>query len=333
MPVAAHEVLRELKEIEGKARKLKAGDAEARDFHLARVRTLDRTMSADWRNGEMLYRLAATYGELAAFEEAIEYYRQAIASPKFQEEVPLAAVEQCANLEVRLALSLHQRIQSRRQAGAQHAKQDAADESRRKELFEDAIKRLRWLLKAAETPERLALLGGCYKRRVIASSGQEQEAALKQGARWYQAAHAMSLQSGKLNPYHIQNWVAFRIFATPRGQKAIRRELLPLVERSKAAVLVEIPEQKRDFWDRVSLADGEVLRALIGGNLDQRLPEIQQMYEHEFGQAISPRQRNSVLQHFDFLIAAAGWRGETDEGQTWRALASLLQQLHDALAK
>jgi tetratricopeptide (TPR) repeat protein len=323
-PVAAHEVIRELREIERNARRLTTDDPEARRVYLERARLLARTTPRDWRNGEMLYGLAAAFGELGEFEEAIEYYREAIESPSFQEQVPLAAVEQLANLKARYADKLRRGIEDRRKAGQPDAEQDAADDAMRKALLDDAIERLEQLLKVAETPERLALMGGCYKRAFTAARGAERNVAFRKGKEWYQRAHSKSLEGGKLNPYHTLNWVAFRTFQRSSSRLATRRELLDLIGRSERVVLAQ-PAPQRGFWDRVNLPDAAVLRALIEGNLEQRQKQILGLYREAFRQGVSSRQRNSMLQQFDFLIAAADWRDQA-------ALAGSLRRLRDALA-
>jgi hypothetical protein len=88
----------------------------------------------------------------------------------------------------------------------------------------------------------------------------------------------------------------------------------------------------RSFWDRVTLPDAAVLRSLIDRDLEQRLAAIIGLYRDAFAHGASARQRNSVLQHLDFMIAAATWRSATDGQPAWTALAAALQELRKALA-
>lgn len=330
-PVAAHEIVRELRDIERNARRPASDGPDARQGYLNRVLYLASITPVDWRNGEMLYSLAAALGELGAFEQAIEYYKQAIASPNFQEQVPLAAVEQLANLQVRYAEQLRRDVEARRQAGPLDESQVAEIEQKRANLQDDAMRRLERLLAVAETPERMALMGSWYKRKFTAATGSEREALLKNGQRWYGKAHAAS-QGRKLNPYHALNWVAFRVLDPRSSRPAAQQALRDLIARSERTIQQRAPAQ-RDFWAWVTTPDAAVLRALIDQNLAQQLETIIGQYQAALSHGASERQRNSVLQHLDFLIAAATWRSETDGGQAWADLASSLQALRDALAE
>jgi tetratricopeptide (TPR) repeat protein len=329
-PVAAHEIVRELRDIERSARRPVGDDPDVRQGDLNRVRYLDGITPVDWRNGEMLYSLAAALGELGAFEQAIEYYQQAIASPNFQEQVPLAAVEQLANLQVRYAEQLRQNLEARRQAGQLDASQVAEIEQKRMNLQDDAFRRLERLLAVAETPERMALMASWYKRKFTATSGNEREALLKNGQRWYGKAHAAS-QEKKLNPYHALNWVAFRVFDPRSDRPAAQQELRDLITRSERMVQQRAPAQ-RDFWAWVTIPDAAVLRALLDENLEQRFDAIVELYREAFSHGVSERQRNSVLQHLDFLIATATWRSERESPEAWITCVGSLVRLRKAIS-
>ena len=115
VPVAAHEVLRELEEI---TRRAASPNREAAKGDLDRVRRLVAALPSEWRTGKMLYTLGAAFGELGEFEEAIGYYQAAIRAPGTDEEVPFRTIEQLANLQVRYADELHRRAQAGAEVGS-----------------------------------------------------------------------------------------------------------------------------------------------------------------------------------------------------------------------
>ena len=82
--------------------------------------------------------------------------------------MPIRTLEQLANVKVRYAVQLRREAQQREAEGGEKAE---ATSAQRKELLEDARKRLELALGFGATTERLSLLGSCLKRLALESDG------------------------------------------------------------------------------------------------------------------------------------------------------------------
>ena len=169
--------------------------------------------------------------------------------PKLQEQVPLAAVEQLANLQVRDADKLRRDMHDRRQAGEEDATRTASDEAQRKELLDNAIERLARLLAVAKRPSAWR----CWELATSARLPPRAETnILRLSRKGKEISESLCHEpcKGEASPYHTLNWVAFRIFG-PRELGRDVRELLDLVGRSER-VIQEQPPAERSFWDKVA---------------------------------------------------------------------------------
>jgi hypothetical protein len=125
--------------------------------------------------------------------------------------------------------------------------------------------------------------------------------------------------------------VAFRVFDPRSDRPAAQQELRDLITRSERMVQQRAPAQ-RDFWAWVTIPDAAVLRALLDENLEQRFDAIVELYREAFSHGVSERQRNSVLQHLDFLIATATWRSERESPEAWITCVGSLVRLRKAIS-
>ncbi|MBU1666676.1 MAG: CHAT domain-containing protein, partial [Gammaproteobacteria bacterium] len=148
--------------------------ARARFFHLAEIRE----------------RLAAAWDGLGDRERAIAHYRAALA----QEDATssLHALEQLANLEIRLGAKRMEKPESREEG---------------EQLMQAGLQRLQMLLTLGETVERLSLLGSYWKRRADAlHQGKakigEVRAALEEMLAAYRKASDLSLQTTGERDYY-----------------------------------------------------------------------------------------------------------------------------------
>jgi hypothetical protein len=130
------------------------------------VERLNREIPEHWRDGMTMAAFGEAWAALGDKGKAIEAYGEAIRHP--DAEAPLRAVEQLANLQSR------------------HAReQPTASEGIR-----EATEMLEWMLRLAETGERLSMLGGNYKRlAMMASSDSERQEMLEKARAHYEKAH------------------------------------------------------------------------------------------------------------------------------------------------
>lgn len=300
------EVVVELGNIKGRK-----GD-EARDglFNIGR-----EVARRGWdANGEVTAGLARAFAEIHDFENAIRYYEMAQASETGA--VTLKDLEQLANLRVR------------------HAANSASDgDMARKRAvaeIEWAIRDLEALLSMAATNERYSLLGSSYKRLAVTAEKTDKshlekmassyaEAAARKPEDLYATLNALSgilaLGGPWSAPQKEYQGIPFATEAAFDQALAAARELAS----SEA-------EKARDFWALTYAPDSELLAALRGNDLQERLEELKGRYRRLFEKG-SRREQESVLDHMEFLAKCfESGAGATDQAERLRRLAEDLRR-------
>jgi tetratricopeptide (TPR) repeat protein len=315
-PVAGHEVIKELQDIKAGAA---AGSPAQRKASLERARMLQQKLRREWQTGELLYHLGETFGELGAFEEAIYCYEQGLKS--WGGDAPIRMVEQLGNLQARYAVQLRQQ---ERQSEAKVARR--ADQPQPDKLLKQARSRLEWVLAAGQIPERLALLGSFFKRAALVSEGKARGISLNEAEEYYQKAYELSKSAGEVNPYHALNWMTFRWLQDCASKDETRQQELINQINLCLQVATAKANQQTDFWSRVAIPDGNLLLALVSGNLVEREEEIERLYRTTLGAWVTARQQASVREQFDFLI-------EMLTGSDCEHLLPVLRRIRTAIAE
>ena len=299
---------------------------------LARIPEAER---ARWlARADVAAALGFAWGEARFWEAAIDALVTALSAANGN--CPLRAIEQLANFRARHAAELWR---SRRARGAA----ETADETRaRGELMARAIADLTQLCERAPTAERLDLLGSAHKRRALAAESDPAErlAALDACA----AAYRQSFErGGRQEAYPFTNWASAALLAgrlDPGRPDAWRQGLEADIARLQAALQARY-EREPDFWDGAALADLELVRLLercIGTPAARPRPRratslpapcaeiaerIRDGYRGVITRGASPRERASVIENLDCLIALLG--------QDLPALRKALEEIRDAL--
>jgi CHAT domain-containing protein len=291
-PVSKHEILDQLHQIRGDAEN---AERSRHKILLQRLQQNDRWLRSEWRTSDALYELAETYSALGELETAIGLYQAALDSEETRSGVPLRAVEQLANLELRRAEQL------RRQLLAADAPPDPTAEKNRKRLLKNAEDRLELLLRVAENVERRALMAGYWKRMALSTDGDERKQALVKAAEHYKRAAERAADEHK--PYPALNWVICQFLANEEAENAAQMaELLQAVAECER-IARELQKLTTDYWKRVYIPDAHLLRALLTSTLDQEADAIVRQYQIVFRTRSTARERTTSLGHLDFVSA------------------------------
>jgi len=287
---------------------------------LARLRTVEATVPVCWRCGRFLAEIGSAYGDLGAFDEAVDRYSTALKTARGQEEVPLRLIEQLGNL-------LARRAGGRYSAAATDADRKAAAADNNRDLTE-AFTHLHRALDVARTPERLALLGSCLKRAALISAGKRRRRYLSAAADAYEEAldQDRAHADDGVNHYYALNQVACRALLAPDPPDPDdRRAWRALI--ADARRFANLKEQATgDFFHRVAGVEADILDVIVQGpseHLD--VARCVAAYETAMGTRSTRRQRRSVCEQMAFLVEMLEWRSR-------RTQASELRQVCDALA-
>lgn len=233
--------------------------------------------------------LGRAWGKAGKFDRAIECYNKALVAE--DGAMTLQDVEQLANLEVRRAV--------------RWSKEEMKPLKDVLASIDDGIRHLEIL---GETAERLSLRGSAFKRRAIVSLDGRGES-LQQMREAYHRAYKLAEEAGRFDPYPLLNWLTGALtHAWHEGKKKPSgRELQTLqevLEKARPKVR-ELSAIKKDFWHAVYPVDLDLFSALLEGKLpDARMDELACRYR-EVKKLGSPREFESVMDQFDFLLTMA----------------------------
>jgi pimeloyl-ACP methyl ester carboxylesterase/tetratricopeptide (TPR) repeat protein len=240
---------------------------------------------------------------IPAFEAAVDHFRQALAQERA--DVPVRALEKCANYTVKLALQRWLRDRGSKSA--------LASGKSSVKLIEDAIRDIDVLLQMQRTTERFALSGSAYKRKawILQSVGPEEDfdAALAKMAEQYDQAKAEV--KGKIDPYPITNWLAAQAVMSWRHPKRKKPDLAKAVSQCAKAKL-DAEEQNRtkpDFWNSVVQPDCDLAMCLMDLRREDA-DKIKAGYQAAIDRGCSPSEKGSVLEHLQFLEEMARQLGK-----------------------
>jgi len=264
-------------------------------------------------------RLLEAFGKALAevfmFEEAVRFYDLAIKNSK--SSASIKAVEQSANCHIRLAV--------------QKFEQEPDKYTESKQEIEDNIETLtRLMTTLAETPERLSMVGGGYKRLALIASSKPSNVcnrALEQMEGYYRRAWALTKERAKdkkpLDPYPLANALVARFAYLVRlgdEQKAADERGKLKQDKDEAERLAKALEADKpeSFWAAVGRADIKLLDSLVEylSPRKNRLPEemhrqLVDAYRKAWKQYGSTRELNSVSEQYAFLVTVLK---EFDEG-------------------
>lgn len=289
-------------ELDNLAADLRSGAKDAGGERIARrLARIPPTQTERWlQRADVCAAIGLAWGETRNWPEAIRWLEQALTAERG--ECSMRALEQYANFRIRLAA---ERWRDSRRLGP--AKRSAA-RSEQLDCIEAAILDLDTLCRRAPTVERLNLLGGAYKRLAsVEENADRQFEALVNMAHHYHLAFAR-----RRNAYAFTNWASASLLASQRGTAPAGPTLadaLPEIDSLEREVSRRNHEDP-NFWDSATLADLSLIRWLAVAGSPPRRPAgsdpaaaLVTAYRELVGRAASPRERSSLAEHIEFILA------------------------------
>ncbi len=225
--------------------------------------------------------LADAYASLGEFEAAIEHYAEAALAENAS--LPLRAIEQRLNL------------MSRRAVDAANQHEDQRKKSAKK--VEDVIDKLKKLIDVfGSTQERLALVGGAYKRMAELTSGTDRTAHLDSMKAYYHNAREHGQKAGLPNVFYpwCQEMCA-EVALKLRTSRRIRPDFTGIKKLPSSRT-------QDDFWSLAQPADLLLLERATEEKLSVAdLDAVANAYHHAWNQVGSKRELSSIFNQIDFL--------------------------------
>ena len=256
-----------------------------------------------WRSlGDVAVGYGLAWGELGEYAKAVEWLEKSIKADKA--DLPVRALEQCANFQVRHAGMQWQRLQP---TLARHRSKKAKDglEKQRNTLvmqIERAIADLDFLKERGPTLERLNLLGSAYKRLAqVHKYKAPRQKALKQMSHYYHKAYAKEKTP---DLYSFTNWSLARALTLSGTDLVhVRDECRQMIEAAQKR-----DEAEPSFWHSVAQPDLELVILLAQPEIDDKAAKelaerIISGYQLAYKRGASPREMASVKENLDFIIA------------------------------
>ncbi len=244
--------------------------------------------------------LGFAWGETGAYAEAIEWLDKAV---RFDVgDCPVRAVEQCANFRVRQAGQAWEALRLASEV----------DDTERDVLVERiaaAIMELDAICQRAPTAERFSLLGSaCMRLAWVQDDPAPRKEALINMANYYRLAAEAEVQAGRpATAYAFGNRALAEVLVATLDRNvslddAWLAECDAMVERTR-----ERNALNPNVWDALGEADCLLVRLLArpprGRAMQANAQAIAQAYQRALMRGASPRERASVVDHLDFVIA------------------------------
>jgi len=252
--------------------------------------------------------LGFVWGETGAYAEAIDWLDKAI---RFDVgDCPVRAVEQSANFKVRLAAQEWAVIRTQ-------AVPDEAARAALVERIESAIMELDMICQRAPTAERYSLLGSACKRLAWVQENRvpRTEALINMGNYYRLAAQTEAANGRPPSAYAFSNRALAEVLVAALDRNVSLddnwlAECDAMVERTR-----ELNLQNPNLWDALGEADCLLVRLLArpprGRALRTHAEAIAAAYQRALMRGASPRERTSVVDHLDFVIAQCAGGGKT----------------------
>jgi tetratricopeptide (TPR) repeat protein len=275
------------------------------------VRIPEKQRDVWLKRGDVATALGLAWGETGAYGEAIEWLEQAMKADKG--DIPVRAVEQYANFQVRRAGEQWQQLQTTEESARTGETRTQFSQERQSliERIEKALTALDFLCERAPTVERLNLLGSACKRLALVNDdGNTRQEALCNMANYYRRAFELREEP---DLYPFTNWSLARALTTANEPKQHADEQVRL--RDECQHMMEIVQERDkknpDFWISVAQPDLEVVLLLAQPKLTTKLAKeaaerIIAGYRSAFKRGASPREMASVRESLDFIITMSG---------------------------
>ncbi len=221
--------------------------------------------------------------ECADYATAVECLDRAV--NRWGARAPMKAYEQLVNARTKWAVAL------------------AKTEKRRSNAeLRLALKMIEGLIEIGETPERYALLGSYWRRRmqIAADDEQRKDSATKASEAYEKAGDIHREVTGVPDFYTELNRLSLEGIRRMHGRKrAPRAEETALIEACRASSAAAACP---DFWTSATEGDALLAGHLLARTLASNASLIQSAYEAAFASS-SPRHRKAIVEHLEILAS------------------------------
>ena len=231
------------------------------------------------------------YGELRAWNEAIQYLESALQAGNT--ECSVKVMEQLTNFRVRLASQ---------QWNQANTTGDETVQNQCRSDIEKAIKALEPLCEFFPTSERFSIMGSAYKRLARMQSNKKSlQNTLEKMAHYYREAYE---KSGSTDYYSFTNMATANWLVRNLGKSSDKDFDALINDCNKIIALTQEKNSNNpNFWNSVALADCYLLKLMLQGEISQAsIDEVIVLYQHAMQRGASPREIGSVKENFQFLM-------------------------------
>ncbi len=276
-----------------------------------RLRKFILALPPKQRVGEIFFEIAEAWKKFGDKRRAIYYYRKAIA--RDDATASLKAIEQCANLESRLALDLCLQLQHNKK---QHHKSIVR-------LLDLADKRVEQLLsqKHMKTSERLGIKAKILKVRAeIAEKQVDRENLFTKASACYCSSYQAK---GKTAMWGGYNWLACRLLASENPDNELKKEINDFCKEVDSHLN---KAENPGFWDRVYKPDSLLLKSLCNNQVVRDQETLKTEYTILVEAAKDATNLGSVREQVDLIIRIFSKRKRKDQGalKVLREIVSIL---------
>lgn len=298
---------------------LEAGNYEVESIN-KKMDAIDKAIHmASVENGRTLELQALIYSALNMYGAAIEKFKKLLEEEKAS--YSFSALEQYCNLRVKFAV--------------QESKKPGSKKSDYVYQLKNVIPDMVALKQLSETPERLNILAGTYKRLGIVSEGVAKKNAYIQAALFYKKALDHKSEDDEFYP--LTNWLSvetalvvagvhkwgqtIKEYKIPQKEEMIRllKEQLKIEQANK--------EQAITYWDIVSTANLLLCLFLVGDKAVSS-NDVLTAYKEAWKRGGSHGYKTTEIEHFEFLEDAYGMQNNKNA----RVLQETIKLLKTALA-
>lgn len=273
-------------------------------------------------NGRTLELQALIYSALNMYAAAIEKFKKLLEEEKAS--YSFSALEQYCNLRVRFAVQEHNKPGSRKN---EYLKQ-----------LKSVIPDLVALKQLSETPERLNILAGTYKRLgMVQEAKTAKKQAYSQAALFYRKA--LDRNNGRVDLYAFTNWISVEAALVGSGihkwGQRCKEYSIPTREELVKLVREELHKIKNErqttltYWNMMYSVN-LLLCLFLLGEKDINSIELQVAYKDAWSRGGSDGYQTSEIEHLSFLedaFAMANTRQAKPVRTTLRQLKSTLETI------
>jgi tetratricopeptide (TPR) repeat protein len=290
---------------------------QSSDVQAGRLRYLEATFVQYRDRGDVAEAFGNAWSKSGRFEEAIAWYERARKAE--DGTASLAAIEQLANVKIRLAWN-----------GIKNLRAPSAEEiAKARKDIEDAMTLLDTLLALAPTLERESIYGSGFKRlamvEAVADRAAEEQNAIAQMWKHYSAAEKIA-RGTLTHPffYPAMNRIA--------AQLVLADDEKPLDDDDIASVRGSMSSAPPDFWSVLGQTELDVFVSIAAGRLSLDVERLIEDFRDHHARVSNPRMWGSVVDNATFVRSRYRRRSNESERTAADLLLGELESLAGGMA-